>query len=352
MDVVRHVVSTIPPERNAIPPLRTVIPSFLPNTLEMAMSLSCLHPWIPRVPAWLVCAFILALTAAPALAASSFDGFRLDPSPRAASLGGYSIALSDDQLNAATIHPAGIAGLDGRQLSAAYANHPLDVAGGRFSYGYPFDFGYGAISLNYMNYGTFERRANLEDDNQGSFTPNDIGVSAAFARQFAHGIRVGLAATFLHAEIDSYSSNAIAADLSVHWDTGFQMVELAAAITDAGMQLDAFGDTREDLPTAAHLSLAKQLEHLPLKLGLTGHADTDDRLWGTLAGEFTVSPQLRLRAAYTTEGADYEVGGGDDTLAGLSAGLGITWRTVLLDYAFHNQGALGQVHRIGATYLF
>ena len=66
----------------------------------------------------------------------------------------------------------------------------------------------------------------------------------------------------------------------------------------------------------------------------------------TGAGEFTVSDQMILRAGYTTLATGLKVSGPDDSLAGLSAGVGLIQGRMRLDYSFHSQGALGQVHRI------
>lgn len=321
------------------------------NTLEKPMMTNPAPHRTAVFRALAVCVTIV-LTAGAATGATTYDLLRFEAAPRGAALGGHSLALSGGEFSSLASHPAGLAGLEQRQLSASYADHPLDVAGGRFAYGAPTRYGYTAASLTYLSYGSFDRRNSLEEDPSGTFTPSDLLVTAGFARSFGHGVGVGVAAKFIRGEIDTYTSSALVFDASAHWDTGFRMIELAAGFSNAGFQLEKYGETAEALPLLAHAGIAKQLEHLPLKLSLTGHADADGTLWGVLAGEFTVSPLLKLRAGYSSDASDYHVGGSQDTAAGLSAGIGLTHRGIRLDYAFHSQGALGNVHRLGVGYAF
>jgi hypothetical protein len=295
---------------------------------------------------------LLLLLTIPTYAATTYDLLRIDPTPRGSAMAGNSIALMNNDLNALNIHPGGLAALEHRQVSASYADHPLDVSGGYFGFGFPSDYGYAAFGLNYLNYGTFDRRTTLDEDPTGSFSPSDMLITAGFGREVVEHVGVGISVKYIRGEIDTYSSSAIAADVSAHWDTRFRWVELAAGISNIGTQLESYGETKEDLPTEAHLGVAKQLEHLPLKLSLTAHMDIDSDFWGALAGEFTVSPLLQLRAGYTTIAPDYHVEGSQDAISGVSAGLGLHYFDINLDYAFYSQGALGQVHRIGVGYLF
>ncbi len=301
---------------------------------------------------WIAILTLSLLISSPSLANTTYDFLRIDPSPRGAALAGNSIALLAGDLNAITIHPAGLAFLDDQRASVSYANHPLDVSGGQLSYGFPTDYGYAAFALNYLSYGSFDRRQNLDDEVNGTFTPTDILLVGGFGRQVVEDVGVGVSLKFIRSEIDTYSSTAIAADISAHWDTRFRMIQLAAGISNLGTQLESYGDTAEDLPTEAHIGFAKYLEHLPLELSLTAHYGLDQQFWGALAGEFMVSELLMLRAGYTTLGPDYHVGGSQDAIAGVSAGIGISYMDLKLDYALYSQGALGEVHRLGVTYLF
>ncbi len=95
------------------------------------------------------------------------------------------------------------------------------------------------------------------------------------------------------------------------------------------------------LPLTVRVGVTNQLEHLPLKLSVTGHYETNEEIFGTAAGEFTVSPILKLRAGYTTSASDFRVEGNEDSLAGISAGLGISLQRFTIDYAFHSPGRIG-----------
>ncbi|MCB2213371.1 PorV/PorQ family protein [bacterium] len=305
-----------------------------------------------RMPKTLVSLIAILLLVVSANAATTFDLLRLDPTPRGAALAGNSLALLGGTLDALSMHPGGLASVHHQHVSASYSNHPLDVSGGRFSYGYPSSYGYGAFSLTYLNYGEFDRRLSLEDEVNGTFSPTDLLVSAGFAREVYDNLGVGVSVKYISSQIDDYNSSAIAMDISGHWNTGWNMVKLAVGVSNIGTQLESYIDTEEDLPTEGHFGVAKQLEHLPLVLTISGHMDIDSNFYGAAAGEFTVSPMLKLRAGYTSLGPDYHVGGSQDGLAGISAGVGVFYLDFNLDYALVSQGPVGQVHKLGITYQF
>ncbi|MCB2200402.1 PorV/PorQ family protein [bacterium] len=290
---------------------------------------------------------LVALLASAAHASNGFDILRQDPTPRGAALASHPIALSYGDPGAIAYNPAGLSGVDRRSALVSYTDHHLDLSGGQVAYAMPYKKGVGAVGVNWFSYGEFQRRESFETPANGSFTPSDFVLSAAYAQPLFYGISAGATAKMLRMEIDQYTSTAFAADLGAMWREDVNGVTLAATLSNLGYQLSTFDGFREELPLTARLAFAKQLAHLPLELNATAHYELDGSFYATGGGEFTISPQLKLRAGYTTLASDYAVGGAEDGTAGISAGLGLFVDRFRLDYAFLSQGALGSIHRFG-----
>lgn len=302
-----------------------------------------------RSPAVRLLTAVLLLfgASAAARAQGAFDLLRMDPTARGAALGSHPVAVAYDGLSALAINPAGLSLLTGPSAGAAYTNHPVDLASGCFTWGRPMLDGGFAVSLNYFSYGSFERVASVDASPEGSFGAWDMLASVGYGRALTERISLGGSARLIHSRIDNYASTAAALDAALLVRTGVSMTDLAMVVRNLGGQLSTYAGLRESLPTSVDLGVAKKLEHLPLRLGVTAHWEAGASLFATASGEFTVSELLRVRAGYTTLATDQRVGGADDALAGISAGLGLTHEQYRLDYAFVAQGALGLVHRIG-----
>ncbi len=280
-------------------------------------------------------------------AGGAFDLLRMDPTPRGGALGGRPAAMSYADLGGAVLTPAGFAGLTGRRVDISYSDHPLDLSAGFLAVGQPVLKGYGAVSLTWFSYGEFDRITTPGGPVEGSFSADDLLFTLGWGRGVGHGVQVGAAGKALRSTIDTFTSTALALDFGALWDTGFQQWVVAAGVSNLGAQASTYAGVSEELPTAVHAGFAKTLAHLPLQLSGTAQVEKGEDLFATFAGEFTVSPLLKLRAGYTSRASDFRVGGDDDSLAGLSAGVGLTTGRYRVDYAFHSQGALGQVHRLG-----
>ena len=281
------------------------------------------------------------------MAMGAYDLLRIDPAPRGAAMGGYAVALAYHGIGSLAENPAGLADLEMNQGIFAYSDHPLDLAGGYLAYGRRMAGGYGAASLTYFDYGSFDRITTANGPVEGSFGASDALLTLGYATRILAGLNAGASVKFIRSEIENYTSTAAAVDLGLVWHTGFKMVDVAFTASNLGVQVDSYLDTGESLPLTLRFGAAKQLEHLPLQLTATAHYEPETDPYATLAGEFTVSPQLKLRAGYTSSASEYRVGGSSDGIAGLSAGCGLFAGRYRLDYTFQSQGAAGQVHRFG-----
>ncbi len=280
--------------------------------------------------------------------AAGFDLLLIDPTARGSALGGFPVAMRGIDSGALEVNPASLATVEQRTVSATYANHPLDLAAGHAAYAQPLAGGTGALSLTWFSYGSFDRRSSLESPASGQFGANDLQLTAGYARVLMTNLMAGGAAKLLHSSIDNYTSTVAGVDFGVQLSIPSQRARLAITVANLGAQLDRFGTSEESLPLTLRIGGARTLEHLPLELTATAHLEAGGPVVATGAGEFTVSDRLVLRAGYTTLATGLKVSGPEDSLAGLSAGIGIVQHRIRIDYSFHSQGALGQVHRLAA----
>ncbi|MFH0883820.1 MAG: PorV/PorQ family protein [bacterium] len=282
------------------------------------------------------------------LDAAGFDLLRIDPTARGSALGGFPVAMEGVGSGALDVNPASLAALEMRTVSATYANHPLDLASGHAAYAQPISGGVGALSLTWFTYGRFDRRESLDMPATGEFSADDIQITAGYCRSFLTNLFVGTSVKLLNSRIDSYTSTVAAVDLGAQYFIPSQRIRFAFTVANLGTQVDRYADTGEALPLTLRIGGARTLEHLPLEITATVHLESNGSVMATGAGEFTVSDNLILRAGYTTLASGLKVSGPDDSLAGLSAGVGVIQGRLRVDYSFHSQGALGQVHRISA----
>jgi hypothetical protein len=294
---------------------------------------------------------LLTISLSESYSATTYDLLRIDPNVRNSALGSFPIALSKDDLGSLASNVAGMASLSSEQVNISYTNYPLDLASGNVVYGKPVRNGFGALSATYFTYGTFDKIPEVDGPANGEFSANDIMITAGYARPFKHNLCLGAAAKLIYSKIDEYSSTGMAVDVSGMWHWAENKADFAIGIYNMGAQLSTYNGVDEDLPTILRAGAAKKLEHLPLRITATAHYELEGDFFATGAGEFTVSPLLKLRAGYTTRAPDYHVGGSDDGVAGFSAGIGLTHLNYRFDYAFNSQGALGQIHRAGLTLL-
>ncbi|MBZ0265386.1 PorV/PorQ family protein [bacterium] len=311
-----------------------------------------------------LCALLTLCCAFPVNAAGTFDLLRIDTTPRGAALGGFPVGLRSAELSGTIANPATGAFLENRQTALSYAKHQLDMYSGVIQYGQTFGDGFASTGITYFSYGEFDRFSNTSDLGEGTYQAGDYMFDVAYSRFLpVEGMSAGARLKLIHSSIDEFTSQGIAFDLGWFWETGLNGFDGGLVLRNLGGQIQQYDNVAESLPAQAQLGIAKQLAHLPLQLSggvlLEGNDGTTSLLSGDLdnlillfSGEFTVSEFLQLRAGYTTLADDYRVEGSSDSIAGISAGLGLNYSGYRFDYGLQSMGELGYVHRFGVSFGF
>lgn len=293
-------------------------------------------------------AFAAGLAALPVRAATSAADFlRLGNGARAAALGNAHTGLVNDA-TAVAWNPAALVRLKTKTATLMHASY-LDSA-----YTYQFAAygqalgpraGFG-LGIQYLSVGDLAR-TDLTGAEVGSFSPNDLAVSAGGAWSF-RGHSVGVVAKWVRSEIVN-SASTVAGDVGFLtaplWEN---RLRLGAVVANLGGGLK-FDRETSDLPTLVRVGAAYRVS-TPWAVALDAEFPRDgDPVFGLgseyrwpLGDQWTVAG----RVGYSDRAKDVE------GLTGVSGGLGLGYKKLQIDYALVPYGDVGLTHLVSLTTYF
>lgn len=302
--------------------------------------------------------------AQPGGSLTSFPLLRLEPSARAAALGGSSAALADGDVHAFFYNPALPSAAAGRAVGLSYLNHVADVNAGSVAYTHPIR-GLGTTAfggVRFVHWGEFDGRDAFGVPT-GTFRAGDVALTLGAARPFRANARYGVALHVLHSGIDTQRATAVAADAGVLYRLPARQLAVGASVRNLGAVLDGFapGDDTT-LPADVRVSVSKGLAHLPFLVTVSGYdlANLRDGVDGgstvdhvlahlTLGGEFQFGDVFRARLGYNHRRSQDLALNDRLDLAGLGAGFGVSVQRVTVDYAYNSWSDLGGLHHFTLT---
>lgn len=299
---------------------------------------------------------LLVATGARAGDNGTYAFLRNDASPRAASLGGSFVTMTDDP-GAIFYNPAALASLSATRVSVGFYKHLMDINAGFASYGTVIpDFGYVGAGIQYINYGTFERRG-PEGQDLGTFGAGELALLGGYAGELPNGLHYGANLKLIYSSIAEVTSTAAALDLGAQYIAVPERVLLGIALLNLGTQFDPYGTTRESLPLDLIVGASIYPEHLPAVLQVNLHQLNErydsfgDRIKAFSVGvEVSPAANVRFRAGYDNSKRQELKIGSSAGFAGLSVGGGISAGMYTIDYAYSAMGEIGGLHRISVTF--
>ena len=202
---------------------------------------------------------------------NTFGSLSLPQSPRAAGMGGSSIAVFDDHIDLALENPANIDSTLHHNLSFNNSFYLAGIKYGNLAYARTFNKAGTFIGgIKYVSYGSFDGR-DIAGNSTGTFKGGDYVFSVGTGRthQYFH---YGITAKFLYSHLDSYSSLGLAVDVAGSFYNPDKGITATAIIKNAGIQLKTYVEgNREKLPLEVSLGFSKKFEHLPFKLFVVIH---------------------------------------------------------------------------------
>jgi len=203
----------------------------------------------------------------------------ITPDSRSGALGDAGVALSPDA-NANYWNPSKLAFIESNDdISASYSpwlrSLVPDVSLSYVSYAHKLDDrnSFGA-SLRYFNLGSIDLRDANQND-QGTYTPNEFSIDGSFARKFGNDFSLGLSLRYIHSSLANGSflsgqqvkaGNAIAADISLFYKKQIQefgndaLFSFGTNISNIGSKISYTDNgTKYFLPTNLKLGVANTL---------------------------------------------------------------------------------------------
>ncbi len=303
-------------------------------------------------------AILLATVCLPAAAqpgpVTGFAFMRVEPSARAAALGGSLSAVCCDDLGAFFHNPALLsASIDGL-LSASYLNHLHDLNAGFAAYGRHFEgFGSAAVGLRFLHYGDFER-VDQTGMRSGTFTASDLVLTLGMGRAYRGNVRYGASLHVVYSGVDEYSATAMLFDAGVVYHEPARQFTASASVNNLGLVLSSLGNVADEVPMDLRVSVGKGLRYVPLYATLTaynlhdiggmppGGSTFSDIASHTIIGmEFRVITAFTLRLGYNHRRHQNLSSGSRLDIAGAGMGFGLRIRGFALDYAYSSWSFAG-----------
>lgn len=239
-------------------------------------------------------------------------------------------------------NPAGLAGSE----TAFSFSHALlvedisyDVLGAAVPLGEAGVIGAGA---QYLKYGSFDSLYN-NGDPAGSLSPKDSAFAFGWGMPLNDDIMAGAAFKYIDSRISGSAATS-------SMDLGFLIngEEVAVGFTAQNMG-KGLKFNKESSPLPVNIKLGVYIPYWESwKLAADFNFPKDGAAWVGVGAEyaFIVKDTWTLfgRAGYNTAASD------TDGLNGVSAGFGLSRKTLAFDYAFRTMGILGSTHHLGLSY--
>lgn len=250
-------------------------------------------------------------------------------------------------------NPAGLARIEPQSpsdLSLSYGNLLETTYAGSATYAFPAPFGVLAAGLSYFSQASLTSY-NSVGDPTGNFTPVDLAVSLDYARR-VNRILLGGGLKIVRSSLSNSSAMTVAADLgfqALHvTEAGEGAVDVGAAVSNLGPPL-RLGSVASALPMVLRAGFLWHTSPvLNSAIDVVMPVDQDPYAALGLEGVFK-QPKWKgfLRLGYN-QGRAHGISG----LTGVTAGTGLDFNQVRIDYAWVPFGDLGATNRVAVAFRF
>lgn len=291
-------------------------------------------------------------------AQNTYEFLKLDMSARAASLGGSFVANNDDP-DVIFYNPAGMSMLENNPVSFSFVKHLMDINLASVSFSTEFEnLGRFGAAVKYINYGSFDE-ADEFGNRTGEFGAGELALIVGYSNLLDANFYYGANVKFIYSGIADRSSNALAADLGLHYTIPEQFINIGFSILNLGSQISSYYNLKEELPLDITIGISKKLEKIPVRISLDFHRLNQDRenfterfKAFTVGAEINLSKVLTLRLGYDNERrSDLKIGT-TAGIAGFNIGLGAKVSDYNFNYGYSSLGLVGALHRIGISTSF
>lgn len=299
---------------------------------------------------------------------SAYSFLSVPQNARLVAMGGASAAEASDP-SALQLNPAGLAQQRLQTWSATYSDLFSGVQSGLVTYSRAVEsetvLG---LALTYLSSTGIPRRDRNNAD-LGTWGFSDLAFSASVGTRLVGGpdtlspelrrrlsihetrLDGGLTVKGIYEKLDTYSSTGVAADLGLLLHLPDDRTRVGISALNLGTQTSAYRDEKDPLPMTFVAGFRHSLREIPILVTGDARLPNDNKVrFGAGAEVALFKPKNRpapllLRLGYNSQGRDLRTAAESSQVAGFSTGLGITWRTLALDYSFTPGLGLGTLHR-------
>ncbi len=197
-------------------------------------------------------------------------------------------------------------------------------------------------SLNYLDQGNFTRRTISRPNGAGSFDADAWTGSLALAAPLGQSFSIGVEARLFQENIDDASRTSGSANVGLHYrPRKFPQTELGVVARHLGGTVK-FDRDNEKLPleyAVGASSLVMERLRLSAEVAWPRNQNPD---W-KVGGDLRLVDNLFIRGGYNSR---------NDLGSGVSAGIGVKYKSLMFDYAWVDYNATGPAHRISVTAQF
>ncbi len=203
----------------------------------------------------------------------------------------------------------------------------------------------GTLGLGVVNLGMDDMDETTIDDpngdNLGTFTAGDMSITAAFGKKVADAVSIGFGLKYISEKIADETASAFTADL------GVRALFLDNALSVGLSAQNVFGkigyNEKDSLPLIIRGGFAYSVIKSLMAVGeLDYHLDSGIKY--SVGAEYTIADILKVRAGYK----------GNDDLAGFTAGLGVKYQMVNIDFSYglSKEDALDNIMKFSVGFHF
>ena len=262
-------------------------------------------------------------------------------------MGGAQAAVAVDESGAHDFNPAGILGSEYPRVSASYYSGLVDDVFGAVSYDMPYKNWALGASFIYYNAGVMEL-VTLGGETSQVSAQKDMLLSFTGARWFGllgQPMAVGANLKILHSTlVEKYTDTAFAGDLGVRYEIKplVENLHVGLAIKNIGTPL-TYIETADALPAYILAGLAYGFsQDAKVAILVAGDVNYDlEKKWrGSVGTQIRIFDLVAIRGGYKL---GYDLGA-------ITAGAGVYWNNIRLDYACNLMEVMNTAHRISLGY--
>lgn len=293
-----------------------------------------------KLKIFFACIFITASVLAQGTSRGSAN-LKLPSTPLVGATGEAFVADSKS-LQSISLNPANVAGTEYYSVLFSHTSWIQDIRTEYLSIAAPFNFGVLAFSVANTSVDGIELRT-IPGPPVGSFNSQASVFQLNYGVAIADNVLIGIAPKYLYEKIFVDDATGWGVDIGTLYTPPIENLTVGLSLTNLG-SLSAFRENKSDLPSQMHIGATYSFSMNEFSFRTAASFSSEFGISVhhlSLGGEATFDP-LTIRLGYKT-GYEYR---------GFSAGIGIRYALVVLDYAFLPSSAeMGNSHIISLGFI-